>query len=563
VTLSHGAELALPVQQVEELFRTLTKGLRAFAIYLPNNPVYQRAEQAIRDAFLPIWSTTPQITVSVVETDLVWGEQTVYHQPSRQESFAWMLYKDGMRLLTLRPGVEDEEIIRFLHIASKARLLPQDAGDDLLTLLWEEQFQHIEYQFTEIITDSLAVLDPQMADLAAQDEAAARVAVKEQVREEALEKAPGAVDLEDFDSTLYFLEEQEIRALKTQVDEEYIRDIRRASLDAVLDTFELQPATAVRDEVLALLETLFPNLLNRGEFRAVAWLLRELRTVSARLAVVEPAQREQLESFQTRLSEPAILSQLLQSLEEAEALPDDEDIGQVLGELRPEGLETMLIFVPRLKRPAIRRVLEASVDRLATANVETVLRILTRSDSPALPGAVSLVRRLKLPSAVPLLERQIAHQDPALRELVVEALAAIGSPGALTVVERALEDSERTVRLAAVQAVATAGHKGALKRLEAVVQGKFPQELERAEKRQFFEAYAAIAGPPALAPLADILETRGLFRRRGSAETRTCAAYAIARIGTPEAREALERVQNDKELSVRNAAVRALREWQA
>jgi hypothetical protein len=562
VTLSHGAELALPVQQVEELFRTLTKGLRAFAIYLPNNPIYQRAEQAIRDAFLPIWSTTPSITVSVVETDLVWAEQTVYHQPSRQESFAWMLYKDGMRLLTLRPGVEDEEIIRFLHIASKARLLPQDAGDDLLTLLWEEQFQHIEYQFTEIITDSLTVLDPQMADLAAQDESAARV-MKDEVREDVREKAPGAVDLEDFDSTLYFLEEQEVRALKAQVDEEYTRDIRRASLDAVLDTFELQPATAIREEVLTLLEMLFPNLLNRGEFRAVAWLLRELRTVSARLAVLEPAQRQQLESFQTRLSEPAILSQLLQSLEEAEALPDDEDIGQVLGELRPEGLETMLVFVPRLKRPAIRRVLEASVDRLASANLETVLRILARSDSPALPGAVGLTRRLKLPSAVPMLERQIGHHDAALRELVVEALAAIGSPGALTVVERALEDPERSVRLAAVQAVATAGHKGALKRLEAVVQGRFAQDLERAEKRQFFEAYAAIAGPPALAPLADILETRGLFRRRGSAETRTCAAYAIARIGTEEAREVLERVQHDKELSVRNAAVRALREWQA
>jgi hypothetical protein len=473
-----------------------------------------------------------------------------------------MLYKDGMRLLTLRPGVEDEEIIRFLHIASKARLLPQDAGDDLLTLLWEEQFQHIEYQFTEIITDSLTVLDPQMADLAAQDESAARV-MKDEVREDVQEKAPGAVDLEDFDSTLYFLEEQEVRALKAQVDEEYTRDIRRASLDAVLDTFELQPATAIREEVLTLLEMLFPNLLNRGEFRAVAWLLRELRTVSARLAVLEPAQRQQLESFQTRLSEPAILSQLLQSLEEAEALPDDEDIGQVLGELRPEGLETMLVFVPRLKRPAIRRVLEASVDRLASANLETVLRILARSDSPALPGAVGLTRRLKLPSAVPMLERQIGHHDAALRELVVEALAAIGSPGALTVVERALEDPERSVRLVAVQAVATAGHKGALKRLEAVVQGRFPQDLERAEKRQFFEAYAAIAGPPALAPLADILETRGLFRRRGSAETRTCAAYAIARIGTEEAREVLERVQNDKELSVRNAAVRALREWQA
>ena len=203
------------------------------------------------------------------------------------------------------------------------------------------------------------------------------------------------------------------------------------------------------------------------------------------------------------------------------------------------------------------------MDRLASANVDTVLRILARADSPALPGAMSLCRRLRLTSAVLLLERQIGHHDVDLRQLVVEALAAIGSPGALTVVERALDDPERAVRLAAVQAVATAGHKGALKRLEAVVQGKFQHELERAEKRQFFEAYATIAGPPALAPLADILEPRGVFRRRESAETRTCATYAIARIATPEARAVLERIQNDKELSVRNAAVRALREWQA
>ncbi len=562
MTLPHGAELALPPQQVEELFRTLTKGLRSFAIYLPNNPIYQRSEQAIRDAFLPIWSSTPSLTVSVVETDLVWSEQVVYHQPSKHDSFAWMLYKDGMRLLTFRPAVEQEEIIRFLHIASKARLLPQDAGDDLLTLLWEEQFQHLEYQFTEIITD-LTVLDPQMADLAAQDQVAAKAAIQQEVRQDAQEKVPGAVELEDFDSTLYFLEEQEIRALKGQVDEEYTRDIRRASLEALLDIFELQPASAVRAEVLDLFEMLFPNLLNRGEFRAVAWLLRELRAVSARLAVLEPAQRQHLESFQTRLSEPAILSQLLQSLEEADALPDDGDIGQVLGELRPEGLETMLIFVPRLKRPAIRQVLEASVDRLGSANVDSVFRILVRTDSQALPGAIGLCRRLRLQSAVPLLERLVVHHDLAIRQEVVESLATIGSPGALTALERALDDSERGVRVAAVQAVVTAGHKGALRRLEAVIQGKYEHDLERAEKRQFFEAYATIAGPQALRPLTDILESKGLFRRRESAETRTCAAYAIARLGTNEAREVLERVQNDKELSVRNAAARALREWPA
>jgi HEAT repeat protein len=563
VTLPSGSELALPATQVEELIRTLVKGLRAFQMYLPNNPIYQRAEQAIHDAFLPVWSTTQQVVLSVVETDLVWEEQTVYHQPNKSESFAWMLYKDGLRLLTLRPGVENDEIIRFLQVVSRARLLSADAADDLLTLLWEQNFLSIEYQFTEIITDALAVLDPQMTDFGLGQDAAAQAAVQEQVRGEASVRLPGGLDSDDFDSTLYFLEEQETRTLRRQVDDEYARDSRRASLEALLDTFELQPASVVREEVLAIFEALFPNLLNRGEFRIVARLLREFRTIAQRVTVLEPPIREKLESFQGRLSEPAILSQLLQSLEEAATLPEDGDIGEVLGELHAEGLETMLTFLPTLKRPAIRQVLEASVDRLGTAHTEVVLGILADSESEALVGAVGLCRRLALQIAVPALERLVTHQDPVVRLGAVEALGAIGSVGALTALERALDDAERAVRLAAVNAVMGKGYRGALRRLEAVVLGRGPQELERAERRQFFEAYAVVAGEPALRVLSDILEPRGLFRRRESAETRTCAAYAIARLQSPEARAVLERIQQDKELAVRNAAARALRDWPA
>ncbi|PYP41699.1 MAG: hypothetical protein DMD43_05615 [Gemmatimonadetes bacterium] len=561
MTLPSGSELALPATQVEELIRTLVKGLRAFQMYLPNNPVYQRAAQGIHDGFLPIWSTTQQLVLSVVETDLVWEEQIVYHQPNKSESFAWMLYKDGLRLLTFRPGVETDEIVRFLQVVSRARLLPADAADDLLTLLWEQSFLSIEYQFTEIITDSLAVLDPQMTDFGLSQEAAAQAAVQEQVRGEAAVRLPGGLDAEDFDSTLYFLEEQETLTLRNQVDEEYTRDGRRASLEALLDIFELQPSAAVREEILEIFEALFPNLLNRGEFRIVARLLREFRTIAERVTVLDPPIRRTLESFEARLSEPAILSQLLQSLEEEAALPEDGDIGEVLAELRAEGLETMLIFLPTLKRPAIRQVLEASVDRLGTAHTDVVLGILGNPDSEALRGAVGLCRRLALQVAVPALERLVTHGDPAVRLGAVEALATIGSAGALTALERALDDSERAVRIAAVTAVMEKGYRGALRRLEAVVLGRGPQELERAERRQFFEAYAVLAGAPALRVLSNILEPRGLFRRRETAENRTCAAYAIARLQSPDARLVLERIQQDKELAVRNAAARALRDW--
>lgn len=562
MTIPTGSELALPATQVEELLRTIVKGLRAFQMYLPNNPVYQRAEQAIRNAFVPIWSSTQQLALTIVETDITWKEQVVYRQPSKHDSFAWMLYKDGMRHLTIRPGVEDEELVRFLQVVTRARMLASDAADDLLTLLWEQDFQCVEYQFAEIITDSLIVLDPQAIDLAMQQDPAAQQAVKEEVRTDAADRA-GAVDLDDFDSTLYFLEENETATLRRQVEEEYTRDARKAALDALLDTFETQPVTMVREEILGILDGLFPNLLTRGEFRTVAGLLREFRIISQRVTVLEPEVRDHLLSFQTRLSEPTILSQLLQSLEESSALPEDEDVGEVLGELQAEGLETMLTFIPALKRPAIRAILEASVDRLAAVNNDILLSILHNSDSSALSGAMAVCKRLDLQIAVPWLQRLVSHGDAVVRLGAVEALGHIGSAGAMAGLERAVDDPDRSVRMAALSAVTAKGYRAALRRLEAVVQGRGPNELERAERRQFFEAYAVVAGPASLPVLLEILEPKRLFRRRVNSETRTCAAYAIARLQNDDARAVLERIQQDKDLPVRNAAVRALRAWPA
>jgi len=47
-------ELALPPSQVEELMQVISKGMRATQLYLPNNPVYQRAVENVRTAFRQI-----------------------------------------------------------------------------------------------------------------------------------------------------------------------------------------------------------------------------------------------------------------------------------------------------------------------------------------------------------------------------------------------------------------------------------------------------------------------------------------------------------------------------
>jgi HEAT repeat protein len=61
--------------------------------------------------------------------------------------------------------------------------------------------------------------------------------------------------------------------------------------------------------------------------------------------------------------------------------------------------------------------------------------------------------------------------------------------------------------------------------------------------------------------LAEMLESRGGFlKRKEDPETRACAAMALGKIGTAEAREILRGAAQDKEALVRNAVNKALRE---
>jgi HEAT repeat protein len=548
----------LPASQVAELIAVMVKALRAFQIYLPNNPIHQRAIQNVRAAFTPVWAAIDELVLKVVESEFLWEDQVVYRQLNKNESLAWSLFKDGMRALTIRRGAEETEIGRLLSTINQARFLAHDAGDDLPTLLWAHEFQFIEYRFIDFFAGEGAGAVPQVSGGINDGHSPAER--KAMIAEEAPPKPKSVVDVDDFDSTLYFLDEGEISYLARELEEEYQRDVRGSAFNVLFDQFEINADGAVRDEILRILEQLFPNLLNARDFRSAASVLRESKLLRERAADSQPEHKQRLAGFVSKLSEPAIVGQLLQSLDEASNLGVDTHAAEVLHELRETALEPLVSWLPNLSSEPLRKMLETVVDRLAHGYPAEVQRILKVPDSPALLGMVTMCGRLGLNQAVPGLAETMAHPDPAVRLAVIQALGQLGTPGALTVVDKAIDDSDRGVRLAAVRAAGSRGYKGALRRVEAVVLGKSLKDMDLTEKMAFFEAYGSIAGVNALKPLTSILLERGLLKMREPPETRACAAMALGRIKTPEARDVLQRAMEDKELVVRNAVSRALRE---
>ncbi len=546
---------------VEELLRTVVKAQRALQMYLPNNPVYHRAVEQLTDAFAPVWSVTGRLVLDILEDGIEWEGTPVYQQPSRGEGAAWQLYKDGLRQLTLLPGVEAEEIVRFLQVVNRARLLPADAGDDLLTLLWGEEFVLISYAFVEVLGDGVEFMQeraprelPPVPEAARNEVSSARAAP---------DPAPlGVVDLNEFDATPYFLDEAETRLIRTDLEEEYRRDIRQAAIDALLDVLETQRDPAIRREVVALLEDILPAQLVAGGFRTVARIIRELRVISARAHGLDEELHAAVLSFESRLSEPEILDQLFRIFDEGSSRPADDDIGEVLRELKPAALPTVLARLGGTLDTNLRHALEQSVTDLARGNPQGLAAILQTGPSEALVPAIRLAGRLGLSQLVPSVVGHLRDGTDAVRLASVHALGEFGTPSAVDAVEEALADPERVVRQAALTVLLERGGSGGLRpRLEELLFGGDDHGWERTERRAMFEAYATLAGADALPRLRELLEPRGLLRRREPAEVRACAIFGLARVRTFEARLVVDRYTSDKEAVVRSAANTVLRDW--
>ena len=551
--------------------QVVSKGMRATQLYLPNNPVYQRAVDNIRNAFRQIWQATDDLIFDIGETEMRWEDHAIYTQEQRNESIAWTLYKDGVRSLAFKPGVEDAEIVRFLAVLQQAKNLQADAPDDLLTLLWAEDFQFVTYTFRELASESAVPIEraekgaPTIGGGGGTPGGDAGSAdpktIRHQVEEEAPPKREGLVSIDDFDTTLYFLDDKEIEYLHKEVEREYGQDLRGNVLAMLFDLLELQTYGTVRAELISIVENFIPYLLGAGDFRSVAFILRECKVILQRARELIPEHRQVLEALPTRLSQADALSQLLQSLDEAASHPTEEELSELFSELRADALGTLMGWLPKLTNERVRFLVQTSAERLAQTHAAEVLKALANADPAVQLEMVKLAGRLKLPGAPdgmgPLLERG----ERELKLAVVEALTTIGSPSATRLLEKAIDDAERDVRITAVKFLGQRGHRNAFPRIEAAVLGNKLKDADLTEKMAFFEAYGALAGEAGIGTLEKLLVPKGgLLARKEDPETRACAAMALGKIRSPKARDVLQKVAQDKEALVRNAVNRALRD---
>ena len=141
--------LALDVKRVADWIGALVRTIKASRTYPANSPTLHKFQVELESRTWSSLKEVGDITLVIQQFDLLYENYSVYHNADRNESLAFRFYGDGVREITFREGLEPHELRGFLEVLRRSVDSAQ-VQDDVVTLLWERDFRHIQYLFISL-----------------------------------------------------------------------------------------------------------------------------------------------------------------------------------------------------------------------------------------------------------------------------------------------------------------------------------------------------------------------------------------------------------------------------
>ena len=535
--------------EVSDFFVAFLKTVRAAQLYVQGNPILHQFSADLRKRLKAIWDRVPSLSLLIFENQIKWLDTPVYTEKvGAQDNLAFRLYRDGIRRIEFLPGVEDDELRNFIDLLRIARMLKEDE-DDLLTLMWDADFQFIRYEYIDALGDEAPITDPDLTEQAGEElPMLPELELSPELQTPTLR--------EDFEPSLYFLDENEVAHLQTELQREWNRPIKRDVILALLDQFEMGDEDR-RSEIMGILREMLPRVLAEGGFDDAALILKHLQKIAEEKG--DPAVKEQVDTITAEMSQPLVLEQLVRVLEDGSIGPTSEALATLLSALRPEAIVVLMQALQTVVREEARKKLGETLDRLASMNPKLMDDLVKAEDPRVAAEAARITGRLQMVNTVDSVASLMSREEEEVRIAAVEALVAMRTGRAGGALLKALDDLNRDVRVAAAKGISDLKYSPGAEKLEGFVRGRELRGRDLTEQLAFFEAYACAAGEDSARLLTRMLNGRRFLWFRYSSQQRACAARALGLVGGGIANDALNTGERDRDPLVLSAVHAARR----
>jgi HEAT repeat protein len=563
-----GVESDEEILLARDLTKSFLKAIKAFRFYPPENPILKGFQELLPKKFQFFLNKYHSFVFQIGEHALSYKGKILYENRDVKTSLAFLFYKDGMKELRFMKGLEEWEVKELIDIIVKCDNINQ-LEDDIVTLMWEKDFNHISYLATDEFLEDLPVFVPENVDQFRKDLVFKPIA--REIEVDFLEEAEEQVNLDETLSKLieelhsfvsnrsvYSLSPQEVERLRKEVENEVKPTFVLNIVDLIFEILILEKEPEPFQNAINILGKVLDAMLTLGEFQKAVDLMKRV-FIFQKTYKLRDWQLEAIRKFMMDTGEDQRIERIGRLLEQEDGVRLEE-VQNYLILLQRNAIKPLVRLLGERQKSKTRRVICDALSEIGKNAFELFIPYMDDPRWYLVRNITYILGRIGKEESLPHIQRAFNHTDPRVRREAIQALGLIGGTKAVGSLVKGLTDKDSRIRAAAALNLGKVGKKAALAPLLEIVQSKDFQKKESAEMKAFFDAIGIVGSSrESILVLQQLLERRSWFGRGKMDEIRTGAAQALAMIGTPEAMSILESGKDSKEESIRDACLQVLR----
>jgi HEAT repeat protein len=578
------------VDLIKEILLLLEKAIKVCQIYHSSHPTYQKFIELLRKRFEVCQTHMDPIVLRIEQFEIIFEDEVVYKNSDKNVSVAFKLFKDGITFLSFYKGLTQQEIIEFVGALALASR-DESKSDDLLTLFWEKDFEHIAYQVIDHFIETELADNEEYKAFIEKLNSESGVDLKTLPPEDLRSDASTEIALEFGFSPEIFLQSsqdssdwkkeelipltqsdlEEIKKIKEQITTETPLNLVYKMTAILFEILHLRKSLSEYKEILNVLEKIIEPLVAHGNFFSASEILQKLRREIIPLATqLSPEHLKLIQDVIDRIGNLQGINRVEMGLK----FLHPDRLGWVLDFLTllsPQAIPYLAGLLKKVRDSRVQKVLYEAILALGRENVSMLLTALETGALPITSEIISLILEQQKTTGenreewVRLTHLTI-HRDPKVRESLADALGKLPHPMSGSLLLKLLQDPDPGVRSRALTSLSRFhDDKIAAGLLKIIIQKDFNTKPFE-EKKEFFKALGNQKSIKTIPILRKILQREEKWFNVGKYdEVRLGAALALGILGAQEgpmalaAREALKEGTQSRRKIVKEACEEILK----
>ncbi|MBI4823194.1 MAG: HEAT repeat domain-containing protein [Nitrospirae bacterium] len=527
-------EVTEEVKQAKEVIQAFLKAKKNLRMYPPNNPIYSKtAEDTYKklEEFLDIQN---ELNVRIKQNELFLGTDVIYHAEGKSDNLALFFFKDGLRDITFKRGISAEELQSFLE-AIAFDFEREDVQDDIVTLLWEKDFQNIKY----VVDDAVLTEDEQY------EEEAIKQARGSHPEEDDLQKAYNDAFIveEVAEVAVVPITDKDLKALVKEFEVDAY-DKKDKLIDILFDILFHADSTTEFKDIVGILSDAIEFSIRRGDLGSAVGILKKAREMYNG-SISDGMRRHLAQVFLFPGSTEIV--KIIGELFDSGTLTDESVFEEYVGFLTKSSIPSFMTVLGELKTINARKVMINALTFLGSKDITTLAKGLKDDRWYVVRNIIYILRRIGDKKAVEYLTKAVKHSDVRVRKEVLKCLGELGGPAVVPTIRDCLSDPDSSVSISAVRSLGAVGSDVARRVLMERILDKGFIDKDFNEKKEYFEALSSRwKDTDTFEFLMRIARKKTLFKRAKNDEIRACAALGLGLMGNNDAISVLYKLRDSK-----------------